>query len=58
LKPFSTDVSVLYTTEKDEGLFKSFVTKNKAGLQFAKQDPQTWFQDTLVKLFTITIPGR
>ena len=54
VKDFETFLQLVYLyytqPRKDEGLFKSFVTKNKAGLQFAKQDPQTWFQDTLGKI--------
>jgi zinc protease len=42
----------LYFTQprKEEGLFKSFVTKNKASLQFLKQNPQAFYQDTLTKI--------
>ncbi len=42
----------LYFTEprKDDGLFKSFVSKNKSMLQFMKQNPQAWYADTLVKI--------
>jgi zinc protease len=54
VKDFETFLQLMYLyytqPRKDEGLFKSFVTKTKAGLQFAKQDPQTWFQDTLGKI--------
>jgi zinc protease len=54
VKDFETFLQLmhLYYTQprKDEGLFKSFVAKNKAALQFIKQDPQTWFQDTLTRL--------
>ncbi len=54
VKDFETFLQLMYLyytqPRKDEGLFKSFVTKSKAGLQFAKQDPQTWFQDTLGKI--------
>jgi zinc protease len=54
VKDFETFLQLMYLyytqPRKDESLFKSFVTKTKAGLQFAKQDPQTWFQDTLGKI--------
>lgn len=54
VKDFETFLQMMYLyytqPRKDEGLFKSFVTKNKAGLQFVKQDPQTWFQDSLGKI--------
>jgi zinc protease len=42
----------LYYTQprKDEGLFKSFITKEKASTQFYMQDPQAWYQDTLNKV--------
>lgn len=54
VKDFETFLQMMYLyytqPRKDDGLFKSFVTKNKAALQFLKQDPQTWFQDSLSKI--------
>ena len=54
VKDFETFLQMMYLyytqPRKDEGLFKSFVTKNKSALQFIKQDPQTWFQDSLGKI--------
>ena len=54
VKDFETYLQLLYlwhtAPRKDEALFKSFVTKNKAALQFLKQNPQAWYQDTLLKI--------
>ena len=54
VKDFETFLQMMYLyytqPRKDEGLYKSFVTKNKSALQFIKQDPQTWFQDSLGKI--------
>jgi len=54
VKDFETFLQLvsLWQTEprKDESLFKSFVSKNKASLQFLKQNPQAWYQDTLSKI--------
>jgi len=54
VKDFETFLQMMYLyytqPRKDEGLFKSFITKNKAALQFLKQDPQTWFQDSMSKI--------
>jgi len=54
VKDFETFLQMMYLyytqPRKDEELFKSFITKNKAALQFLKQDPQTWFQDSLSKI--------
>jgi zinc protease len=54
VKDFETFLQLMYLyytqPRKDEGLFKSFIGKNKAALQFAMQDPQTWYQDTLNKV--------
>ena len=54
VKDFETFLQLmhLYFTEprKDDGLFKSFVSKNKSMLQFMKQNPQAWYADTLVKI--------
>jgi len=44
-------IHLYYTApRKDEGLFKSFVAKQKSSIQFLKQDPETWYQDTLYKI--------
>jgi zinc protease len=42
----------LYFTQprKDESLFKSFITKNKGMIQFVKNNPQAFYQDTLIKI--------
>jgi zinc protease len=54
VKDFETFLQMMYLyytqPRKDEGLFKSFVTKNKAALQFVRQNPQTWFQDSLARI--------
>jgi zinc protease len=54
VKDFETFLQMvyLYLTQprKDEGAFKSFVSKNKSQLQFIKQDPQAWFQDTMTNI--------
>jgi zinc protease len=54
LKDFETFLQLvnLWQTapRKDESLFKSFVSKNKASLQFLKQNPEAWYQDTLFKI--------
>ena len=54
IKDFETFLQLmhLYFTQprKDEALFKSFITKNKSALQFLKQNPQAWYQDTLTKI--------
>jgi zinc protease len=54
VKDFETFLQMMYLyytqPRKDEVLFNSFISKNKASLQFVKQDPQTWYQDTLSKI--------
>lgn len=54
VKDFETFLQLvnLYLTQprKDEALLKSYVTNVKGYLPFAKQDPQTYFQDTLQKI--------
>ncbi len=54
VKDFETFLQMmyLYYTEpgKNEALFKSFVSKNKAQIQFLKQDPNAYFRDTLSKI--------
>jgi zinc protease len=42
----------LYFTQprKDAGAFKSFVTKQKSSIQFLKQNPQAFYQDTLARI--------
>ena len=54
VKDFETFLQMMYLyytqPRKDEGLFKSFVTKNKAALQFVRQNPQTWFRDSLTRI--------
>ncbi|MDP9230764.1 MAG: insulinase family protein [Bacteroidota bacterium] len=45
-------LTYLYFTQprKDESAFRSFVTKQKASIQFLKKDPQLFYQDTLSKI--------
>src|SRR5688572_716379 len=54
VKDFETFLQMMYLfytqPRKDEGLYKSFVTKSKSALQFIKQNPQAWFQDSLGKI--------
>jgi len=54
VKDFETFLQLMYLyytqPRKDEGLFKSFITKEKASTQFYMQDPQAWYQDTLNKV--------
>jgi zinc protease len=54
VKDFETFLQLvnLYFTQprKDEGLFNSFVTKQKSSLQFLKANPRLFFQDTLTKI--------
>ena len=54
VKDFETFLQLMYLyytqPRKDEGLFKSFVNKNKSMLQFIKQNPQAWYMDTLTKI--------
>ncbi len=54
VKDFETFLQLvnLYLTQprKDEALLKAYVTNVKGYLPFAKQDPQTYFQDTLQKI--------
>ena len=54
VKDFETFLQLvnLYLTQprKDPALLKSFVTNTKGYLQFIKEDPQTFYQDTLNKI--------
>ncbi|MCU7551027.1 insulinase family protein [Chitinophagaceae bacterium LB-8] len=54
VKDFETflQLTYLYFTQprKDEGLFKSFVTKQKSSVQFLRQNPRAFYQDTLTKI--------
>jgi zinc protease len=54
VKDFETFLQLtnLYFTSprKDEALFKAFVSGNKSQLQFLKQNPQLWYQDTMNKI--------
>ncbi|MFL5787670.1 MAG: M16 family metallopeptidase [Flavisolibacter sp.] len=54
VKDFETFLQLvnLYFTQprKDETLFHSYVTKQASSLQFLKQNPRIFFQDTLTKL--------
>lgn len=45
-------LTYLYFTQprRDETLFHSFVKKQKGSLQFLRQNPQVYFQDTLTKI--------
>jgi zinc protease len=54
VKDFETFLQLahLYFTapRKDESLFKSYVNKEKGMVKFLKEDPQSFFQDTLMKI--------
>jgi len=54
VKDFETFLQLthLYLTQprKDEGLFSAFIKKQKGMLQFLKQSPEMFFQDTLSKI--------
>ena len=54
VKDFETFLQLMYlyytSPRKDDALFKSFINKNKSMLQFVKQNPQAWYQDTLNKI--------
>jgi zinc protease len=54
VKDFETFLQLthLYFTQprKDEALFKSFVRKQKSSIQFLRQNPRAYFQDTLTKI--------
>lgn len=54
VKDFETflQLTYLYMTQprKDQALFNSFITKQKAQLQFLKSNPQAFFADTLSKV--------
>src|SRR5438552_4535361 len=54
VKDFETFLQLinLYFTQprKDQGLFNSFVTKNKQMMQFMKSNPQYYFIDTVSKI--------
>jgi zinc protease len=54
VKDFETFLQLvnLYFTQprKDQGLFNSFVTKNKSMMQFLKDNPQYFYADTVSKI--------
>lgn len=54
VKDFETFLQLvhLYMTNprKDQGLFNSYIGKQKAQLQYLKQNPQAYFSDTVTKL--------
>jgi zinc protease len=54
VKDFETFLQLMYLyytqPRRDEALFKAYVSKNKAQLQFLKLAPQVWYQDTLFKI--------
>ncbi len=54
VKDFETFLQIMYLyftkPRKDQALFNSYVTKQKASLQYLKQDPQTFFSDTISKI--------
>ena len=54
VKDFETFLQLLnlYFTQprRDEGLFRSFISKQKGALEFASKDPETSYQDTLNKI--------
>ncbi len=54
VKDFETFLQMMYLyftqPRKDQALFNSFITKQKAQLQFLKQNPQSFFMDTVSKI--------
>ncbi|HKZ67174.1 MAG TPA: insulinase family protein [Chitinophagaceae bacterium] len=54
VKDFETFLQMMYLyftkPRKDQALFNSYITKQKAALQFLKQNPQTFFNDTVSKI--------
>ncbi len=54
VKDFETFLQLLhlYFTQprKDEALFRSFISKQKGGLEFVSKDPESSYQDTLNKI--------
>ncbi|MBD0297448.1 MAG: insulinase family protein, partial [Flavisolibacter sp.] len=54
VKDFETFLQLIYLyftqPRKDESLFRSYVTKQKGSFQFLKQNPQFFYQDTLMKV--------
>ncbi|MGZ8509645.1 MAG: M16 family metallopeptidase [Chitinophagaceae bacterium] len=54
VKDFETFLQMMYLyftkPRKDQALFNSYITKQKASLQYLKQDPQTFFSDTVSKI--------
>jgi zinc protease len=54
VKDFETFLQMMYLyftkPRKDQALFNSYITKQKASLQYLKQNPQTFFNDTVSKI--------
>jgi zinc protease len=54
VKDFETFLQLthLFLTQprKDQSLFNSFISKQKSSIQFLRQNPQYFFQDTLMKI--------
>jgi zinc protease len=54
VKDFETFLQMMYlyftAPRKDQALFNSFITKQKASLQYLKQNPQAFFSDTVSKI--------
>lgn len=54
VKDFETFLQMMYlyftAPRKDQALFNSYVTKQKASLQYLKQNPRAFFNDTVTKI--------
>jgi zinc protease len=54
IKDFETFLQLVYlyltSPRKDDGLFRSFIGKQKASLEFIQKNPQAAYQDTLYKI--------
>lgn len=54
VKDFVTFLQLMYLyftqPREDESLFKSFITKERASIQFLKQNPEIFYQDTMMKI--------
>ena len=54
IKDFETFLQLVYLyftqPRKDESLFNSYVTRQKGSLQFLKQNPRYFYQDTVMKI--------
>lgn len=54
VKDFETFLQLTYlyftSPRKDQALFNSYISKQKSALQYLKQNPQTFFSDTIAKI--------